>query len=363
MNNGYHDPSLVQRVMSAIGAETPLGGLRLMEVCGTHTAAFSASGLRGKLSDQIRLVSGPGCPVCVTPISFLDAAVELAEQGGLTLLTFGDMAAVRGSSHSLWEAKALGARVRVVTTPTAALALAAREPGEEFVFLACGFETTAPAVAAMVLDTQAVGAANLSILCALRKIGPAIRAVLESGTALDGLICPGHVAAVTGAAAFSFVPEEFSVPAVVAGFEPLDLALAVWHLARLCKQDRAELVNAYRRVVKSGGNKTAKSLTARVFRTADAGWRGLGKITDSGLTLRPELHRLDAVEKYGLSLEEKEKDNVCHCSDVLRGAILPDECPGFGRSCTPLQPLGPCMVSREGSCSVYWRYERRETVV
>lgn len=357
MSLQFRDRVLVSGLLEAIRREA-VDDLRLVEVCGTHTAAFSRSGLRRLLPQGIRVVPGPGCPVCITPIGLIDRACQLSGHSGVTVLAFGDMAAVPGSRGSLLEARAAGGRVRVVASPRAALQQAAAQPGQCFVFFACGFETTAAPVAAMLLEAKQEGIKNILVLSALRRIAPAIRAILGRSR-IDGLICPGHVAAIIGAKAFDFIPRKFAVPAVVAGFEPVDLLLAVWYLLRSCRDNKKKLVNAYSRAVSAAGNHQAQALLSRVFSTVPANWRGLGSMAASGFTLQPEFEEYDALARFGPVDESGIKDDAgCRCGQVLRGEILPPGCEHFASVCTPGMPLGPCMVSSEGSCAVYYRYER-----
>lgn len=357
---GYSDPALARKLLSLI-KENAGQKTRIMEVCGTHTAAFSRTGLRTLLPSSLSVIPGPGCPVCVTPAHVIDQAIGLAREEGVTLLTFGDMAAVPGSRESLLAARGRGAAVEVVASPFAAVRKAEEHSSRQYVFLACGFETTAPAVAMAVLEAKDRGLNNFSVLSALRRIAPAISAVLREG-GIDGLICPGHVAAVTGAREFAFVSEKYRVPAVVAGFEAVDLLHAVWKLQEMIRHNSPQTVNAYRRFVRERGNRRLQRIVHSVFSVADACWRGIGELEGSGFKLLPAYARFDAEKKFALQSEPAAETSF-QCAAVLRGAITPPECPSFANACTPGRPRGPCMVSAEGSCAVYYRYERVQTIV
>jgi len=334
--------------------------IRLMEVCGTHTMALFRSGIRALLPANVKLLSGPGCPVCVTPMGMVDAAVEVARQPGVAIATFGDMVRVPGSRSSLERAKAEGADVRIVYSPLDALKLAEAEPGRRVVFFAIGFETTSPTVAATVAYARDRGLANLLFIPAHKLIPPAMVALLEAGdVAIDGFLCPGHVSVTTGSAVFEPIAARYRVPCVVAGFEPEDILEGVAMLLGQMVEERTEVEIQYKRWVSPEGNRKARERIDEVFQTADAAWRGLGTIPGSGLELRPELSGLDALAVLGIDVPPELENPGCSCGDVLRGLIEPPQCPLFADACTPATPIGPCMVSTEGSCAAYYKYGER----
>ncbi|MCX7806355.1 MAG: hydrogenase formation protein HypD [Planctomycetota bacterium] len=332
--------------------------VRLMEVCGTHTMAIFRHGIRGLLPDCVRLISGPGCPVCVTDDSYIDAAVSLGLDGKVTLATFGDMMRVPGSRGSLQDARSRGADVHVVYSCADALDMAAKAPSRQVVFLAVGFETTAPTIAATVIRARNDGIRNFSILAAHKLIPPAMAAVLDGGTALDGFIAPGHVSVVIGSDAYLPLAAKYRVPIVVTGFEADDILEGVAMLLEQIADGRAAVENQYVRVVRPGGNPAARRAMEEVFEPSDASWRGLGVIPDSGLRLRREFTDFDAGRRFGVAMAPAPPPKGCRCGDVLKGAIDPPECPMFGKSCDPARPKGPCMVSSEGSCAAHYRYGR-----
>ena len=333
--------------------------VRLMEVCGTHTMALFRSGIRAMLPPNVKLLSGPGCPVCVTPMGVIDAAIEIAGRDGVALATFGDMVRVPGSRTSLERARAEGADVRVVYSPLDALTLAQAEPGRRVVFFAIGFETTSPTVAATVAYARDRGVANFLILPAHKLIPPAMAAILEGGEArVDGFLCPGHVSVTTGSAVFEPLAERYQAPCVVTGFEAEDILEGIAMLLRQMVEERPTVEIQYERWVSREGNRKAQERLAEVFEVCDTAWRGLGAIPRSGLGLRGELSRFDALGQLGIEVAPELENPGCSCGDVLRGLLDPPQCPLFAKACTPASPVGPCMVSTEGSCAAFYRYGR-----
>jgi hydrogenase expression/formation protein HypD len=334
---------------------------KFMEVCGTHTDAFCRTGLRALLQNFLQLRSGPGCPVCVTGPEDLDCLLQLCREKKVTLAAFGDMIRVPGSSATLEEARAKGASVAVVTSPLEAVALAERCPGNEVVFFGVGFETTAPATAVSIQQARFRGIKNFSVFSVHKLMPPALRRLLEEReAALDGLLLPGHVSAVTGLKVFNFIPREFGIPCVVAGFEPVDLLGALHQLLDLLIAGHHEVVNGYPRLVREEGNPAARAFLEQVFEPSAASWRGFGLIETSGLKLQEACQGFDAAARFMLKpLPAAHPASGCRCGDVLRGTLEPPGCPLFARACTPYRPSGPCMVSTEGACAAYYRYEWR----
>lgn len=358
MYREFRDPAMVKRLLSRIEAvlEPPV---TLMEVCGTHTVAVFRYGLRRLLPEGLELLSGPGCPVCVTPDFIIDAALEIARQPGVVLATFGDMLRVPGSDQSLEELKAGGAQVKVIYSPLEALALAEEYPQRQVVFFAVGFETTVPMIAATVLKAKEKGLTNFSLLCAHKTIPGALRSLLSSPDVnIDGLLCPGHVSAVIGTRPYEFIPREFGIGAVVTGFEPVDLLQGIYLLLQQHREKAPRVENQYRRWVPAAGNPEALKLIRAVFAPCGSHWRGLGYLEGTGLELKEEYQAFDALRRFQVVPTVKPARKGCRCGDVLRGAMAPPDCPLFATTCSPERPVGPCMVSVEGTCRAYYTYGR-----
>jgi hydrogenase expression/formation protein HypD len=331
----------------------------IMEVCGTHTMAISRSGLRPLLAPQVDLVSGPGCPVCVTAAEDIGRAIALAGLEGVLLTTFGDMMRVPGPRGTLSEAASRGASVKVVYSPLEALRIAAEDADRKVVFLGVGFETTAPAVAASLLQARAAGIKNFYVLSLHKLVPPALRALVEmEDFSIDGFLLPGHVSAVLGSTAYSFLSQEYGIPSVVAGFEPADILRSIYLLMKM-KEEGPAVDIEYARAVRPEGNRKAQEILQRVFSPVDAEWRGLGVIPASGLEIRDEFEVHDAGT-WEVETPEPAGDSGCRCGDILCGKIKPMQCPLFASSCTPEDPVGPCMVSTEGTCASYYLYDYRE---
>ena len=326
-----------------------------MEVCGTHTQAIGQWGLRDLLPDNIRLVSGPGCPVCVTPGEYIDNACRLALEQDVTIATFGDLIRVPGNETSLEEARGRGAQVHTLYSPCDVLDLA-RRTERDVVFLAVGFETTIAAIAATIRMAERSGPANLSFYLSLRLVPPALKALIEDPEVrLDGLLLPGHVSVIIGTAPYA-VLARCGMPGVIVGFEPVHILSGIRALLEETNAGGAALRNQYAQVVKDEGNPQAQRLFAELFEPEDAVWRGLGVIKDSGYALKEQYAALDAARRYGSPPLSARLAPGCRCGDVLKGVLLPPECPLFGKGCTPASPVGPCMVSAEGSCSAHYKY-------
>ncbi len=346
-----------QKVMDA--ACKKLGrAINIMEVCGTHTVAIFRNGIRTTLPEGIRLLSGPGCPVCVTDQGYIDVVLELARRDDCIIATYGDMIRVPGSNGSL-ETMQQTRRVRVVMSSEDALQLARDNPDKTVVFVAVGFETTTPATAVAVKEAAAERIENFCVLCGHKLVVPAMKALLsEKNDRIDAFLCPGHVSVIIGYEAFSEIAEQFSQPCVVAGFEPMQI---IEGLAEICKQmleGKAEVKSIYTAAVTREGNKKAQEIMAEVFAPADGCWRGLGRIPQSTLKLRGEYNRFDALGRFGMVEQPGKEPQGCRCGEVLCGLIDPTECGLFGAKCTPDEPVGPCMVSSEGACAAWFKYGR-----
>jgi len=359
LTTAWRDPEVARGLLARI--ERTVAGYRgemtLMEVCGTHTMAIYQHGIRALLPEAIRLISGPGCPVCVTPVDYVDHAVALARRPDTIIATFGDMVRVPGSSSSLLHEQARGAQIRVIYSPLDAVALAARNPDRQVVFLGVGFETTTPTVAGAILAAEKQGLSNFSVLGS-HKTMPAPMAALTNDPELqvDGYLCPAHVSTVIGVNAYRPLVEQCRVPCVVTGFEPLDMLRGIEMLARQVIEGRAEVENEYSRVVKPDGNPKARRILKTVFEPCDATWRGIGIIPDSGLKIRAEYADYDAIRKLPVSVEKPVEHAGCLCGEILKGKVRPGDCPLFRTACTPENPVGACMVSSEGTCAAEYKY-------
>ena len=351
------DPARASKFAELLARLAPDRPVKIVHVCGTHEIAITQHGLRSLLPETVEVLEGPGCPVCVTSTSDLDCALKIAGKGAI-LCTFGDMLRVPGTELSLAEAKAQGADVRTVLSAAAAVEIASRNPEREVVFFAVGFETTAPGTAAVLLDSPPD---NFSVLPSHKLIPPALEALMSlPDVEIDGFLAPGHVSTIIGSDAYRPLVERFRVPVVVGGFEPLDVLYALALILRQLREGRAEVENAYPRAVLPEGNRRAQELLARAFQPVDARWRGIGVIPGSGLTLRPEFSHHDARERFGVEGELGEEIAPgCRCADILVARALPSDCPLFGTACTPLSPVGACMVGSEGACHVWYRYGGR----
>lgn len=348
----------IRRIADRIGRP-----VRIMEVCGTHTTAAFRSGLRALLPGNIKLLSGPGCPVCVTPCEFVDRAIALARSRNETIATFGDFVRVPGTNSSLEIERAKGAEVTVAYSAQDALEKAASRPGRKLVFLGVGFETTAPTVAWAIRKAARDGTANFLVLSAHKTMPRAMAALLDGKDArIDGFLCPGHVSAIIGSQPYNFIPRRHHKPCVIAGFEPSDMIAAIALLLKQLDENRAEVENQYKRGVSARGNRQALALMREVFEECDVEWRGLGAIPGSGLRIRKTFRAHDADELCpDLELPPPSDSAGCMCGDILRGTGTPPECPLFKTKCSPFSPVGACMVSGEGTCAAYYKYWKPET--
>jgi hydrogenase expression/formation protein HypD len=350
-------------VVSALSAEihrTVTRPWTLMEICGGQTHSIVKNGLEALLPDGIELVHGPGCPVCVTPVELIDAAIEIAARPGVVFTSFGDMLRVPGSYGSLLEARAAGADVRIVYSALDAVKLATANPASQVVFFAVGFETTAPGNALAVLQADALKLENFSILVAHVLVPPAIEALLSSTECrVQAFLAPGHVCAIEGSEPYERLCARWRVPIVVTGFEPVDLMEGILMAVRQLEAGSARLENQYRRAVSQAGNVSARAAVEQVFEVTDRAWRGLGVIGKSGLALRPRFAQYDALTRFGVTLERVDEAGGCLSGLVLQGLKKPRECPSFAMLCTPEHPLGAPMVSSEGACAAYYHYGRK----
>lgn len=355
----YRDPALAKLQLEAIRQTIDgyKGSMTFMEVCGTHTMAIYQQGIRALLPDQIRLISGPGCPVCVTPVGFVDQAVALARRPDTMITTFGDMVRVPGSSSSLLHEQARGANIKIVYSPLDAVALAGKNPVKNIVFLGVGFETTAPTVAGAILTAARNKLENFFVLCSHKTMpGPMAALAGDPELQVDGYLCPAHVSAIIGSNAYQPLVDAYRVPCVVTGFEPLDVLQGVLMLARQTVADDARVETQYRRIVKAEGNRKAQQLLAQVFEPGDARWRGIGDIPGSGLQLKSEFSRFDAAIRLPVEIEPPVEHKGCLCGEILKGKVQPIDCPLFRSVCTPEDPVGACMVSSEGTCAAEYKY-------
>lgn len=331
-----------------------------MEVCGGHTAAIHRFGIPSLLPEQVKLISGPGCPVCVTPAQFIDSLIALASCTNVTIALFGDLMRVPGTMLNPAAARAAGADIRIVLSAHEALELASSTPGRKVIFPAIGFETTAPGTAVTIVKADNAGVSNFYVLNAHKVMPPAMKMLLREGTRIDGFLCPGHVAAVTGSSAFDFIPREHGLACVVTGFEPADLMLAVLMLIRQVNRRSPMVETEYSRAVSPAGNARAQGFMNQVFEPGDAEWRGLGVIPSGGLVIRDRYRHFDAGYLLPPDLPEPVHESRCLCGDILRGLITPADCPLFSSACTPDHPEGACMVSEEGACSTWYKYHNHE---
>ncbi len=356
----FRDPGRARRVLDRIEALAAGDRFQFMEVCGGHTHAIYRHGIDRLLPAGIELVHGPGCPVCVIPMGRVDDAIAIARRPGVLFTTYGDMMRVPGGGGSLADARAAGADVRFVYSPLDALALAAKHPDRQVVFLAIGFETTAPATAVTLLEAKKAGLANFSVFSNHVTILPAIRAVLDSpGMRLAGLIGPGHVSTIIGSKVFGWIPERYRMPIAIAGFEPLDVLQGIAMLLAQLREGRCEVENQYARVVPEAGNRAALEAIHRTMELRPQfEWRGLGFIGRSALAIREEFAPWDAERRFEVPGVAVADPKACQCGEVLKGVLKPWECRVFGTACTPETPIGTCMVSSEGACAAWYKYGR-----
>jgi len=357
----FRNPQLIRSIVDKIHQECPDQTIKLMEVCGGHTVTIFKYGIQKLIPDKIKLISGPGCPVCVTDNGFIDRAVKIAHLDNVIITTFGDMIRVPGSTTSLQKEKGRGIDVRICYSPMDAIQIAKDNPENEVVFLGIGFETTAPAVAVAIQYAFDNRITNFSVLSSHKTMPYAMKALLDSGeTDLNGFICPGHVSAITGIHIYDFIAQDYHIPCVVSGFEPLDMLQSILMLIRLINRKQGLVENQYTRSVKENGNLNAMQLMMDVFEESDTSWRGIGIIPKSGLKIRGKYQDFDANLKFDVVVEPTKEYPGCICGDIMRGVKVPTDCTLFKKICTPEDPKGACMVSDEGACATYFKYANRD---
>ncbi len=356
----FRNAKLVNRVAEKIKARSPGWDISIMEVCGSHTHSFYRFGLAKLLPQNIRFISGPGCPVCVSAQGYIDNAVRFAQDKNTIILTFGDMLRLPGTRSSLELERAHGGSVQVVYSALEAIGVAQENPGRKVVFLAVGFETTAPTIALTILRAKKENIRNLFFYPALKLIPAALDYLArDKRLCISGFLLPGHVSAIIGTKPYAFIPKRYKIGCCFAGFEPLYMLEGIYLLGEQIVKQKPRLQNQYSRVVKNKGNPRAQRLISRVFKASAAHWRGLGLIPASGLELKKEFSPFDARAMRGFRKEDNPfspADKRCRCSEVIKGLIGPQECPLFRKACTPQNPYGPCMISNEGACNAYYRY-------
>lgn len=357
----YHQfkkPQDIQRVLKAI-EDINTKEIKIMEVCGTHTMAIAKIGIKSLLPKNVKIISGPGCPVCVTPVERIDEILKLAEDNSVIIATYGDMLKVPGSrvGYTLERIKAVGGNVETVYSAVDAVQIAKLNPQKQVVFLGVGFETTAPGTALAIETALEEEVDNFSVFSMHKYIEPALRALIESDDFdIDGFICPGHVAVILGEDGFKFLSDEYKKASVICGFEAGDIVTSIYKLVKDIEEGRAELSNEYTRMVSKAGNKEAVKILDKYFDVCDDLWRGIGLIKKSGMEIKEEYQRFDAIKRFSIELSYEEKITACKCGQVIKGKQTPNECPLFGTVCTPENALGPCMVSSEGACAAYYKY-------
>lgn len=354
----FRDPTLLEGLKVKINRETDPGReYRFMEVCGTHTMSIFKYGIRSILPANIKLLSGPGCPVCVTPTDYIDTAIEIVKTKDAILTTFGDMLKVPGTAGNLYSFRADGYDIRFVYSPAEAVRIAEENPDKQVVFAAVGFETTSPTTAASILLAAKKNIGNFFVLCGHKTMPGAMSALASSGDLkLDGFICPPHVSAITGTKIYNFLAEKYGKACVVGGFEPADLLQTILMLVKQINDSKAYVENQYSRVVTSDGNKKAQEITYEVYEACDSTWRGIGSIPQSGLKIRKEYAKSDALSKFKVEIPVSYDNPACLCGEVLTGRKTPIDCPLYAKICNPENPKGACMVSSEGTCAAYYKY-------
>ncbi|MCG8698376.1 MAG: hydrogenase formation protein HypD [Bacteroidales bacterium] len=351
----FRRADLVKELLHKIKSES-IKKIKIMEVCGGHTMAIHKFGIKSLLPDNIQLVSGPGCPVCVTDIRFIDTAISLARLSNTIIATFGDLIRVPGSTSNLNQEKAKGARVQIIFSPLDALLLAEKNPDFNVVLLGIGFETTAPGTAVALQEAKAKKIKNFFVLSAHKVMPPAMKALIDEEVGLNGYLAPGHVSVVTGSGIYDFIADKYKIPVVISGFEPVDILKSIYHIVQQFEEGNAKVENQYQRAVNPGGNPKAQLALNNVFKLRNDWWRGLGVLPNSGLNLNNDFSQFDAEKVFSIKVEKPKEPKNCLCGLVLKGIKEPKECPLFKKLCTPVNPVGACMVSNEGACHAQYRF-------
>ncbi|TCO74624.1 hydrogenase formation protein HypD [Marinisporobacter balticus] len=355
----FRDPKLAQKMLNDIWHNTKKD-ITIMEVCGTHTMSILKNGIRDLLPPNINLISGPGCPVCVTPQWYIDTAIALSERDNVIITTFGDMIKVPGKSSSLKLEMALGRDIRIVISPLDALEMAKQNPKKEVVFLGIGFETTAPIIALSIYKAKNENIKNFSILQSIKTMPNVMKEVVKDPQVnIDGFLCPGHVSAIIGVKPFEFLSEELNTPAVIAGFEYCDIIAAIYYLVDMANKEKYEVKNIYNRIVKYEGNEKATAMMNKVFVLSNSEWRGLGNIKDTGFKMKEAYKNYDVKSKIDIKIIPSPIPKDCLCGEILKGIKKPTQCKLFSKVCNPSNPIGACMISQEGTCGAYYKYKIR----
>ncbi|MDD2352336.1 MAG: hydrogenase formation protein HypD [Candidatus Caldatribacteriota bacterium] len=351
----YRNKDLCQSIIKRI-TELTKEKVNIMEVCGTHTVSIFRSGLKELLPENINLISGPGCPVCVTPIAAIDHIIALAREKDTIIVTFGDMVNVPGTSSSLKKEKANGADILIIYSPFQVIEIARKYPEKKVILIGIGFETTTPLLASVILEVAERQIDNFYLFSLAKIMPPIMQTLLQKKDAvIDGFLCPGHVSAIIGTKPYEFIPDNYHIPCVIAGFEPGDILIGIYHIIQQNINKKSFVENKYQRVVKKEGNPVALRKMAEVFNEVDSTWRGIGNVKKSGLDLKEKYASMNA-RNLKVKIEKSREHPDCRCGEVLRGIITPLQCPLFRKICTPENPIGACMVSSEGSCAAYYKY-------
>lgn len=359
----FRSPEIVEALLTEI-RQVVKGNWKIMEVCGGQTHSLVKNGILNMLPENIQMIHGPGCPVCVTPVNLIDKAVFVALERDVILCSYGDMIRVPGSEMSLLEAKAKGADIRILYSPLEAVKIAKENPSREVVFFAVGFETTAPANALSVIHAHRQSLKNYSILTSHVLVPPAMEAIMsDEDCRVDAFLGAGHVCTIMGISEYYPLVEKYKIPIVITGFEPVDLLEGILMATRQLENKEFKLENQYTRVVKSEGNKEAINVIDTVFKVTDRDWRGIGNIPFSGYAVKEEYSLYDASKKFDITLRGAKEDPTCLSGDVMKGKIKPNECPNFGKKCTPVKPLGAPMVSSEGACAAYYHFHNTDSLI